>query len=412
MIPLMHAVRAIAIAIFVFPLPTLWAQSEFVDSRSKVVNVFLQDNFLNTKNCMVIGIIDEHGSRVFSAGALDNGTENKVDGDSIFELGSLTKPFTCLLMFDAASRNELKLADPVSKFVPADIQLPSWNGKRITLSNLASHESGLPWHPHGSKRRSIKELKSAADAVTIRDLYAHLAKVKLSRPPGTEYSYSNVGYALLGRAIEEAANSDYDSLVRDRICTPLKMANTSIALTPEQKLHRARGHWNDGARSEHVNFQAMAPAGSLHSTANDLLKFLAANLSHDDSPLTPLMDQMRGPPHHKLKRFGNTALGWKDNGVYNPPGTELWGHGGGGGGGGFGNLAFVGFDVKKRRGVVVLTNQMKINPNGVGWTLLQEMPFTRSNIARPVRKVVGIGIAALNKDRKSGNIIIAGVYPR
>ena len=135
---------------------------------------------------MVIGIIDEHGSRVFSAGALDNGTENKVDGDSIFELGSLTKPFTCLLMLDAASRNELKLADPVSKFVPADIQLPSWNGKRITLSNLASHESGLPWHPHGSKRRSIKELKSAADAVTIRDLYAHLAKVKLSRPPGTE----------------------------------------------------------------------------------------------------------------------------------------------------------------------------------------------------------------------------------
>lgn len=403
----MCAVRTIVMTIlFLLSSSTLWAQSNFVDSKAKIISAFLRDNFGDANAGMVIGLIDEHGSRVFSAGILDNGTDGKIDGDSIFELGSVTKPFTCLLVLDASRRKELKINDPLSIYLPSNVRVPDWNGKHISLLNLAAHDSGFPWHPHSSKDLSMNEIKAAADKVTVRDLYAHIATVKLSRAPGSEFSYSNVGYALLGHVIERVTKSDFDSLITKRISTPLNMSNTRVLLTPKQKSKRARGHWNDGTRSEHTNFQAMAPAGSLHSTANDMLKFLAANLSIDDTSLTPAMKQMQGPPHHNSKRFGKTSRGWNDAGVYNPLGTELWGHGGGG----FGNLAFVAFDVKMRRGVVVLTNQMRIRPNGIGWTLLQEMPFTRSNIAYAVRKVIGLGIA-LKKDYESGDVKITKVFP-
>ena len=154
-------VRLIAITILLLASSNLWAKSNFVDSEAKAIETFLLDNFADSKAGMVIGLIDEHGSRVFSAGVLDNGTENKVDGDTIFELGSITKPFTCLLMLDAARRNELKIDDPVSKYLPANVRVPDWNGKTISLLNLAAHDSGLPWHLHSSKDLSLKEIKAA-----------------------------------------------------------------------------------------------------------------------------------------------------------------------------------------------------------------------------------------------------------
>jgi S1-C subfamily serine protease len=96
---------------------------------------------------------------------------------------------------------------------------------------------------------------------------------------------------------------------------------------------------------------------------------------------------------------------WVDERVYSPPGSELLGHSGGG----YGNVAFVAFDRKKRRGVVVLTNQMKVHPNGIGWIILQGMPLTQENI--PVREVFGSGFA-LDTDQKSGMPRITIVYPK
>lgn len=107
----------------------------------------------------------------------------------------------------------------------------------------------------------------AADAYTVENLYEFLSAHKLTHDPGADFHYSNVGMALLGHVMERRTGADYDRLVVSRICRPLKMDSTLITLTPELKSRLARGHWRDGKRSEHLDFQVMASAGSLFSTS-------------------------------------------------------------------------------------------------------------------------------------------------
>src|SRR6266571_3154370 len=94
--------------------------------------------------CMVIGLADQRGNRIFTAGKLENAMAAEVNGDTIFEIGSITKTFTALLLLDMVERGEMKLDDPVAKYLPESITVPTHNGKEMTLLDLAAHTSGLP----------------------------------------------------------------------------------------------------------------------------------------------------------------------------------------------------------------------------------------------------------------------------
>ncbi|MCI0541435.1 MAG: serine hydrolase [Verrucomicrobiales bacterium] len=409
-------IRSVCLTLLVLaaPLPAA-AQSGFSGADADAVQAFLRKTFTNGNSGMVIGILDARGSRVFSAGKLDNGTDEEVNGDTVFEIGSVTKVFTSLLTLDMARRGEVKLDDPVAKYLPERVKVPAYEGKEITLHNLATQDSGLPWNAddldkillRDPKKPSLKEFKEACDAYTAEDLYAFLSRHKLTNAPGTRFQYSNVGMSLLGHAMALKAGESYEWLVVKRIADPLKMDSTRITLTPEQKARLARGHWVDGTPSENLRFQVTASAGALLSTANDLLKFLSANLGFTRSELGPLMEEMQIIRHTGDARFGSTAMPWLDEGLYQPPGSELMAHGGGG----FGYLAFIGFDKKQRRAVVVLSNQMAVNPSGVGWAILQGMSLSRENVTYFVREIVGIGMA-LDADKPTGLVRITSVYPK
>jgi CubicO group peptidase (beta-lactamase class C family) len=389
--------------------------NRFSQKEMDGIEAFLRTNFSQGNAGMVVGVVDEHGSKVFNAGKLDNGTADEVNGDTIFEIGSVTKVFTALLALEMAQRGEVTLDDPVTKYLPERVNVPSNGGKQITLRNLAAQDSGLPWNPddlekimsRDPKKPSLKEFKQACDAYTAEDLYASLSRHNLTNAPGARFQYSNVGMSLLGHALSLKAGESYESLVVGRIARPLKMESTRITLTSQQTNRLARGHWSDGKPSENVKFQVQAPAGSLLSTANDLLKFLSVNLGLTQSALTPLLQEMQIVRHTGSQKFGRTAMPWLDEGIYQPAGSELLGHGGGG----FGYLAFIGFDKSKRRAVVVLSNQMQVNPSGVGWTILQGMPLSRENVTYLVREIVGTGVA-LEADKQTGLLRITSVYPK
>src|SRR6266550_4093495 len=123
------------------------AQTGFTDAETDAIHAFLRENFGNTNAGMVIGLVDERGSRVLAAGKLDNGTWQEVNGDTVFEIGSVTKTFTTLLLQDMVESGEVKLDDPVAKYLPASVKVPASNGQQITLFNLATHTSGLPRDP-------------------------------------------------------------------------------------------------------------------------------------------------------------------------------------------------------------------------------------------------------------------------
>ncbi len=299
--------------------------------------------------------------------------------------------------------------DPVSKYLPETVKMPTYNGKEITLLDLATHTSGLPFNPNNLSRGD----NHFAD-YTAEKMYEYLSDYTLNLDPGTKFEYSNTGMGLLGHVISLKAGKDYQTLVVERICRPLNMRSTRITLTPELKAHLATGHDKKGNPVTNWDFQVMAGAGTIRSTANDLLKYVAANLGLTKSNLTPLMQKTHVIRHRDSPKpgdpdLGNTAMPWFDNGVYNPPGMELLGHAGGTGG----YSAFIGFDKKNRRGVVVLANQQgRFSSSSIGWRILQNARLSGKDIAMmmPIRWHVGIG-TGLEIDEKTRTLQITKIMP-
>ncbi len=173
------------------------AQNGFTDAEAEAIQVFLHENFGNTNTGMIIGLVDERGSRVLAVGKVDDSTRQEVNGDTVFEIGSVTKTFTTLLLQDMVERDEVKLDDPVAKYLPESVKVPARDGKQITLLNLAIHTAGLPRDPSNlTPTRGLPE--NAFSDYNVEKLYAFLSSFALDREPGSKFEYSNVGMALLG----------------------------------------------------------------------------------------------------------------------------------------------------------------------------------------------------------------------
>jgi CubicO group peptidase (beta-lactamase class C family) len=313
---------------------------------------------------MVVGLVDEHGSSIVSYGKMDDGTSPEVNGNTLFEIGSITKTFTALLLQDMIERGEMKLDDPVTEYLPKSVRMPTRNGKEITLFHLVTHTSGLPRNP---ENLDPKRADNPLAEYTAEKLNTYLSSYQLTRRPGAKFEYSNLGSGLLGHVIALKAGTDYESLVADRICRPLKMESTRITLTPELKARFATGHNQFGYAVSNMDFQSQAGCGALRSTANDLLKYVAANIGLSSSSLTTLMEKTHLIRFQSVIPPVNVALAWGV--VLDPQGRKIISHGGAT----YGYRAFAGFDKMRRRGLVILSNSSYdgAGPEPIGTLLLE-----------------------------------------
>jgi D-alanyl-D-alanine-carboxypeptidase/D-alanyl-D-alanine-endopeptidase len=295
---------------------------------------------------IVVGVVGPQGSKIYSYGKPAKDSSAVLDGDTVFEIGSMTKVFTSLLLADMVQRDEVKLDDPVSKFLPATVKIPERNGRKITLLDLATQTSGLPRMPNNLKPKD--QLNPFAD-YTVEQMYAFLSGYELTRDIGSKYEYSNLGVGLLGHALALRAGMDYEKLVQTRILGPLKMSSTAITLTPEMRSHLAHGHTATLAPVPNWDIPTLAGAGALRSSVNDMLKFLGDNIGLTQTPLEPAMKSMldvrkpTGAPNLEI------AMAWH---ILTKEGEQIIWHNGGTGG----YHSFMGFDPKTRTGVVVLSN--------------------------------------------------------
>lgn len=294
---------------------------------------------------IVVGLIDPSGRRVVSYGALAKNDPRPLNGDTLFEIGSTTKVFTSLLLADSVQRGEVALSDPVAKFLPATVKLPERDGKQITLQDLATHTSGLPRLP---TNMNPKDPGNPYADYTIAQLYEYLATATLS--PGARYDYSNLGAGLLGHVLALRAGMSYEALVTKRILQPLGMKSTAITLTDSLRKRLATGHDPSLAPTKNWDLPTFAGAGALRSDANDLLAFLAAELGFTKTPLAPAMATQLKPRIATGIPSLDIALAWHI--MTTQSGAELVWHNGGTGG----YRSFIGFDPKKKIGVVVLAN--------------------------------------------------------
>ena len=334
---------------------------------------------------MVVGVITPEGRRVVPYGVCDQAGRRPVEGDTIFEIGSVTKVFTALLLADMVQRREVALSDPAGKYLPKGLKLPEWKGRSIALVDLATHTSGLPFWP--ADFPPLEDVP-AYRKYTIEQLYGFLATYEMPREPGTRWEYSNTGGGLLGLALSRRSGSDYEALVQARIAGPLGMKNTLIKVTPEKKALLATGHDERLQPTPVWDVPALPGAGSLRSSVNDLLTLLAAFTGNADTPLQPAMAAMVQTRRPNEIYMLEQALGWW---VIGQGADEFFIHGGGT----FGFASSMGYDPKTRLGAVVLSNTSGSVDDIVRHVLRPSMPLDKPQPPK-VRKEIAVDARLLD----------------
>jgi len=302
----------------------------------------------------LVAVVLDGGRRIDAAYGRSDSTDNRaLDADSVFEIGSISKVFTALLFADMVIRGEVSPGDPVAKFLPANVRVPEFEGKAITLLDLATYMSGLPRMPSNF---AAKDKSNPFVDYTVENLYAFLADHQLRFMPGTHYEYANLGFGLLGHALALRAGTSYEELVTSRICAPLGMDDTRITLSDSMQSRLARGHNSTLDPVANWDIPTLAGAGALRSTANDLFKFLEMALGSRPSPLAAAMAMTLGERHPTERTRVEVGLGWFLSSSHQD--EIVWKDGGTGG-----YATFIGFSTRSHRASILLSNTADYGPN-------------------------------------------------
>ena len=304
---------------------------------------------------IVVGLVNAGGATYYSYGTTSAGSGVVPTEDTVFEIGSITKAFTALMLVEMAARGELSLEDAIADHLPATAL--SSGGDEISLMDLATHTAGLPrlpdnLHPTDPDRPYA--------GYTVADLYRYMSRFT---PPSFEprYSYSNVGYGLLGHILERQSGKSLDELVASLVADELGMGDTVIEPTEAMRARIAQGH-SGVVETPRWENTTLAGAGRLLSTARDMVTFLSANLGFRETALRAAMRRT----HEQRLATGETgvqiALGWHVRTVGD---RQIVWHDGGTGG----YSSYAGFLRDGGLGVVVLSNTFE-SVNDIGLHLL------------------------------------------
>lgn len=319
---------------------------------------------------VVIAVVDGDQTDIRAFGKLPDG--KTPNGDTVFEIGSVTKTFTATLLADAVTRGAVKLDQPVGDLLPG-WSIPSRGGKVITLVDIASQRSGLPRMPSNFAPADPHNPYPDYTSAKLKDF---LGGYTLSRDPGAQYEYSNLGFALLGTALAEKAHTSYGALASEKIFTPLGMTSTATVTTAAMRL--APGHNEQGKPQKNWDFDVFAPAGAIRSTASDMVKYLKANMAAGAGSPMALAHQ----PRQEIGGGNKIGLAWMVTGKLG----IVWHNGMTGG-----YASFVGFSADHKHGVVVLTNVAASVDDLAFATLVPEAP-----LAAPNKAAVNLSTAALD----------------
>ncbi len=352
---------------------------------------------------LVVGLIDAHDRRVVPYGTTAREGGQEIDGRTIFEIGSVTKVFTTLLLADFVqhSAGSYGLDSPAFMCMPSELKTPDYRGREPTLLDLATHRSGLPSVPDNMK--PADPANPWAD-YTTRQVLDFLSKCELKREPGSRFEYSNFGMGWLGWMLglfHPGTESDYEKVVIERICRPLNLPDTRITLSANMQSRMALPYDESLRPAKNWDIPTLAGAGALRSDADDLLTFVAANLGLIKSPLADAMKETQKVRNTTDQPDMDIGLGWFILKRHDPP---VWWHNGGTGG----YRSFVGFCPARKTGVVVLSNTAN-SVDDIGLHLL-DARFPLEKLTPPAPPRAAITLAPEIADRYVGRYALTPTF--
>lgn len=279
----------------------------------------------------------------FTYGFSDSTHRQPITKKSVFEIGSISKTFTSLLVADLILKGKVKLDDPIEIHLPDSLKIPSFKGARITFADLATHTSGLPRMP---ELADPKDENNAFADYTDEKLYAFLGSYNLTHAKG-KFEYSNLGVGLLGNAAARISGKTYEHLLQDVICKPLGMHETS---TLNSSPYLTAPHVGTMPAS-HTDLGAITGAGGIRSSAEDMLRYIKLEMGLIPSSLLPAMKLTQHPLRDAGKNM-KIGMGWHL--VPNNGDTIVW-HSGAT----TGYRTFVGFSLNSKRAIIILNNSAK-----------------------------------------------------
>lgn len=274
-------------------------QSQTILSQEVKDNIKLRVDS-GMKPGIVVGIIDTDGTHYYSYGVRVLNGKQPVNEHSVFEIGSITKTFTGIILADMVIKGKMNLDDPLQKYLPEGITAPKRNGGSIKLIHLSNHTSSLPRMPNNFN--PANPANPYAD-YSERQLFDFLKTHELPRDIGSQYEYSNYAVGLLGYIMATQQRMTYEELMVKIIAKPLDLEDTRIAFTTKMKSNLAMGH-HERVQVENWDLPTLAGAGAIRSTAVDMVKYLAANMGKRKSKLYPAMQLA----HKNSRTAGSTPV--------------------------------------------------------------------------------------------------------
>jgi D-alanyl-D-alanine-carboxypeptidase/D-alanyl-D-alanine-endopeptidase len=308
---------------------------------------------------IVVGMLEADGrTRVVAYGDPGPG-QPPLDGNSVFEIGSISKVFTATVLAELVKEGRVRLEDPIDKYLPASVHVPERNGLKITLGNLSEQNSGLPRMPNNFRP---KDPKNPYADYGVPQLYDFVSHYSLTRDPGAQFEYSNLGVGLLGHVLTLITGQSYEEMERERVWKPLGMTNTAVALTPWMKAHLALGHDEQGSVTPNWDLDALEGAGAIRSTTIDMLKFAAANVH----PERGALERAMAFAQQERAQAGQMMIGlnWLSDHIMGD--TIVWHNGGTGG-----YRTFIGLAPSRHVAVIVMTNSGGAGADDIGLHLLE-----------------------------------------
>ncbi len=294
---------------------------------------------------VAVALVDANGIRVVTVGVAREGVP--LTADNLFEIGSVTKTFTGILLAVADEKGEAKLNDAVEKFLPDGIKLRDSEGAPIRMVDIATQRSGLP---RLANNMLPKDPKNPYADYTEADLLDFVKNFKATRVRNAEYEYSNIGYGLLGYVLTRAAKAaSFDALVSERILKPLSMQNTTA--DPKRFLDRlAQPHNGAGQATPPWDLpQAHAGAGSLRATVGDMGRYVEVIAGLKQSPLSKAIQLATTPRETGPGRINPIGLAFMQVPF---DGRKIVNHDGGT----MGSSSSLMVDPQAREGVFVIAN--------------------------------------------------------
>lgn len=302
---------------------------------------------------LVIGVYKDGKSFIKGYGTVNKESAIVPSASTVFQIGSVSKLFTASLLQILCDEGVLKMDATLGELIGGSIAL-SPAAQRVTLKQLVTHTSGFPGIP---KSLEIKATELAGNENLMQNPYSHLGPQHLfeylkiaedKREPG-RFEYSNFGMGLLGHVLELVTKKNLESLAAEKLLAPLDMRNTAIALTTEMKEHLAQGYTASHQPSPIWTFSALAGAGAFNSNAEDMMRFIRANIE-DGPSMSRSLKKMHVPQFG-----GDTGIGWiqpmfLDRFFGNK--TVVWHNGMVGG-----YASYISIDTKAKTGIVILSNK-------------------------------------------------------